>query len=140
MESPLFITAIGARAVPGQQRVNSRVPLTKTRGASSRPGVLRAGTARAPSLAWGGVLLLGLGLLSTSCSKSQGEPAVVARDDAVPVTTAAVELIPMDRTLSVVGTLFAKDEAMLGAEVEGKVEKTSVDFGDRVTSGQELAL
>ena len=46
----------------------------------------------------------------------------------------------MDRTLPVVGTLFAKDEATLGAEVEGKVEKSRVDFGDRVSAGQELAL
>src|SRR5262249_53950971 len=37
-------------------------------------------------------------------------------------------------------TLFAKDEATIGAEVEGKVEKTRVDFGDRVVAGQELAL
>src|SRR5437870_2423407 len=66
-----------------------------------------------------------------SCSKSQGEPSASARDDALPVTVAKVELVPMDRMLPVVGTLFAKDEATLGAEVEGKVEKTRVDFGDR---------
>src|SRR6185503_14706431 len=48
--------------------------------------------------------------------------------------------IEVDRTLRVVGTLFAKDEATIGAEVEGKVEKTLVDFGDRVKAGQELAL
>src|SRR6185369_9185289 len=46
----------------------------------------------------------------------------------------------MDRALPVVGTLFAKDEATIGAQVEGQVEKTRVDFGDRVTVGQELAL
>ena len=86
------------------------------------------------------LLLAAFSLSNLSCSKSQGEPSAAARDDAVPVTTARVELVPMDRTLSVVGTLFAKDEAVLGAEVEGKVEKTRVDFGDRVTSGQELAL
>src|SRR4030095_14789313 len=31
-------------------------------------------------------------------------------------------------------------EAIIGAQVEGQVEKTRVDFGDRVTVGQELAL
>ncbi len=86
------------------------------------------------------ILLAGLLLSSISCSKTQGEPATTVRDDAIPVTTSRVELVPMDRTLPVVGTLYAKDEAMLAAEVEGKVEKTSVDFGDRVTAGQELAL
>src|SRR5262245_27471882 len=83
------------------------------------------------------LLLAGIGV---SCSKSQGQPTKAARDNAVPVTVGKVELVPMDRTLPIVGTLFAKDEATLGAEVEGKVEKTQVDFGDRVTAGQELAL
>jgi len=86
------------------------------------------------------VLLAGLSLSFISCSKTQGEPAAAVRDDAIPVTTARVELVPMDRALPVVGTLYAKDEATLAAEVEGKVEKTRVDFGDRVTAGQELAL
>lgn len=45
----------------------------------------------------------------------------------------------MDRTLRVVGTLYPKDEAVLGAEVEGRLERTMVDFGDRVTNGQVLA-
>lgn len=49
-------------------------------------------------------------------------------------------MIPLDRTLAVVGTLFAKDEATVGAEVEGQVEKTAVDFGDRVRAGDEIAL
>jgi membrane fusion protein (multidrug efflux system) len=99
-------------------------------------GAWRSATAKFLSA----LLLAAFSLSNLSCSKSQGEPSAAARDDAVPVTTARVELVPMDRTLSVVGTLFAKDEAVLGAEVEGKVEKTRVDFGDRVTSGQELAL
>src|SRR6185369_14999954 len=62
------------------------------------------------------------------------------RAEAVPVTTEAVVLVPVDRTLSVVGTLFAKDEATIGAEVEGRAENTLVDFGDRVKAGQEIAL
>jgi membrane fusion protein (multidrug efflux system) len=75
-----------------------------------------------------------------SCSKSQGETAKAHGDSAIPVTIAKVATVPMDRTLTVVGTLFAKDEATIGAQVEGQVEKTRVDFGDRVTVGQELAL
>mgnify|MGYP003338526861 FL=1 len=45
----------------------------------------------------------------------------------------------MDRVIPVVGTLFAKDEATLSAEVEGKVERTRAEFGDRIEEGQELA-
>jgi RND family efflux transporter MFP subunit len=74
-----------------------------------------------------------------SCSKPAGDRAKYEGDDAVPVTSAKVGVSPMDRTLDIWGTLYAKDEATIGAEVEGKVEKTLVDFGDRVTAGQELA-
>ena len=59
---------------------------------------------------------------------------------AISVTVAKAELVPLDRTLPIVGTLFAKDEATLAAEVEGVVEKTGAEFGDRVKEGQELAL
>lgn len=58
----------------------------------------------------------------------------------VPVDVQPVGLLEVDRTLPIVGTLFAKDEATIGAEVEGRIEKTLVDFGDRVKAQQELAL
>lgn len=44
-----------------------------------------------------------------------------------------------DRTLPIVGTLFPKDEATLAAEVEGRVELTAAEFGDRLTNGQLIA-
>ncbi len=75
-----------------------------------------------------------------SCSKQQGEAPKARGDNGAPVTVAQVESVPLDRLISIIGTLFAKDEATIGALVEGQVEKTSVDFGDRVTLGQELAL
>jgi len=77
-------------------------------------------------------------LLAVSCSKQNNSGA--ARGPAVvPVDVQPVGIIEVDRTLPVVGTLFAKDEATIGAEVEGSVEKTLVDFGDRVQAGQEIA-
>jgi len=39
-----------------------------------------------------------------------------------------------------VGTLYPKDEAAIAARVEGQVEKTLVDFGDRVRTDQDLAF
>src|SRR5256884_606715 len=75
-----------------------------------------------------------------SCSKPAASGAKHEADDVVPVTVAPVEVVSMDRWLDIWGTLYAKDEATLGAEVEGKVEKTLVDFGDRVKTGEELAL
>ena len=46
----------------------------------------------------------------------------------------------MERTVQVVGTLSAHDEATMAAQVAGQIEKSHVDVGDRVTAGQELAL
>ena len=77
--------------------------------------------------------------LLVSCSKPAASGVNQEADDALPVSVARVEVLFMDQTLDVWGTLHAKDEATLGAEVEGKVEKTLVDFGDRVRAGQELA-
>jgi membrane fusion protein (multidrug efflux system) len=88
----------------------------------------------------GGLLCVAMTAGLVSCSKSPGGATNVRGDDAVPVTVARVELVPLDRLISIIGTLFAKDEATIGALVEGQVEKTGVDFGDRVTAGQELAL
>ena len=56
------------------------------------------------------------------------------------VQVAHVELRPMERVLHVVGTLAAREEATIAAQVAGQLEKNYVDVGDRVTSGQELAL
>lgn len=86
------------------------------------------------------LLVVGLCLFSGSCSK-QNNPANAKRGDgSVPVDVQPVGVLEMDRTLSIVGTLFAKDEATIGAEVEGRVEKTLVEFGDRVAAGQEIAF
>lgn len=79
-------------------------------------------------------------LLAVSCSHREGTHAGHDADDAIPITLTAVETVTMDEALDVWGTLYAKDEATLGAEVEGRVERTLVDFGDRVKAGQELAL
>lgn len=46
----------------------------------------------------------------------------------------------MERALHVVGILQAHDEATVAAQVAGQIERTIVDLGDRVTTGQELAL
>ena len=57
----------------------------------------------------------------------------------MPVTVSVVTNAAWDRTVSIVGTLYPKDEAMISARVEGQVEATFVDFGDRVREGQDLA-
>ncbi len=79
-------------------------------------------------------------LVTSGCQR-----AVVARQkpqppEATAVTVATVTNAAWDKTVSIVGTLYPKDEAAVAAQVEGQVEQTLVDFGDRVRSNQDLAF
>lgn len=84
-------------------------------------------------------LLLGFALLSGCERPNSAAPAKSATPARVVITVAPVEKALLDRTLPVVGTLFAKDEANVAAQVQGVVQKTAVEFGDRVVEGQEIA-
>jgi RND family efflux transporter MFP subunit len=79
-------------------------------------------------------------VLLVSCGKS--DKSKTSRADAAPrqVRVARAELRPMERALHVVGTLSVRDEATVSAQVAGQIEKSHVDFGDRVTTGQEMVL
>ena len=79
-------------------------------------------------------------LVTSGCQR-----ALVARQkpqppEATAVTVATVTNAAWDRTVSIVGTLYPKDEATIGAQVEGTVEKTLVDFGDRLQTNQVIAF
>ena len=93
-------------------------------------------------LANGVALLGGLGVaVLISCAKSDNAKAQRRGEtQARTVRVARAELRPMERTVQVVGTLSAHDEATMAAQVAGQIEKSHVDVGDRVTAGQELAL
>jgi len=79
-------------------------------------------------------------LLLVSCGKPGN--AKSGGVDAAPrqVRVARGDLRPMERALRVVGTLSARDEATVAAQVAGQIEKNYVDLGDQVTAGQELVL
>lgn len=79
-----------------------------------------------------------LGLVP-GCNRHPAPPSPSPRQGAIPVAVALVTNVAWDRTVSIVGTLFPKDEATLAARVEGQVESTLVDFGDRIRDGQEIA-
>ena len=85
------------------------------------------------------LMSLGLAILIAGCGKAGGEPPKEKRSAGIPVATYSVTNASWDKTVSIVGTLFAKDEATIAAQVEGMVERTLVDFGDRVTNGQLIA-
>ena len=78
------------------------------------------------------------GLPGISCSPPEAK-AKRNIDTAVAVTVSPARMVKVDRTIPVVGTLFPKDDATLGAQVEGKVERTMAEFGDRLTNGQIIA-
>lgn len=86
------------------------------------------------------LLIAALSILLLSCGKPDSMRS--ARPEAAPsaVRVTRAELRPMERTLHVVGTLSAHEEATVAAQVSGQIEKNRVDLGDRVTAGQELAL
>lgn len=83
------------------------------------------------SAIWGGVM---------GCHRGEERPGRSSTPEATPVTVAVVTNVAWEKSVSIVGTLYPKDEATIAAQVEGQVERTLVDFGDRVRAGQELAL
>lgn len=78
--------------------------------------------------------------LLVSCGKPGDGKASRTNAEPRPVRLARAELRPMERSLQVVGTLAARDEATVAAQVAGQIELNHVDLGDAVTNGQELAL
>ena len=67
-------------------------------------------------------------------------PAMTAPPPAaVSVTVAPVATRSVERTVSVVGTLAANEQADLASEAEGQVIAVTADLGDRVKTGQVLA-
>jgi len=88
-----------------------------------------------------GILLLVVlpaSMVLLSCAPRESK-AKAPNDATVPIIVAPVRLLKVDRTIPVVGTLFPRDEATLGAEVEGRVEVTMAEFGDRLTNRQVIA-
>jgi len=84
--------------------------------------------------------VLGVALLA-SCGKQDNPRPTAGGDGAArTVQTARVKARPMERALHVVGTLLARDDATVAAQVAGQVETMRVDLGDRVNVGQVVAL
>ena len=89
--------------------------------------------------------MAGLGLLGamllTSCGKSNAtKPGAQKELPSREVRVAHAAPRPMELVLHVVGTLAAREEAMISAQVAGQLEKNLADLGDRVTAGQEIVL
>ncbi len=77
--------------------------------------------------------------LLASCQKQA--PVQAKQEKAagpVAVTAAEVKTREIRRTVEGVGTLFPYDEAIISAEIDGRVDQVNFDLGDTVKEGQVL--
>jgi multidrug efflux pump subunit AcrA (membrane-fusion protein) len=87
-----------------------------------------------------GVLLLAVAAAGAGCSRG-GRQAEASEADPVPtVKTEAARLHDVRREVDVVGTLAAREEVTVSAEVEGRVARLVRDLGDRVAAGDPLVV
>jgi RND family efflux transporter MFP subunit len=85
--------------------------------------------------------LAAIGLLSAACKSgypvsAKNAPGAV---ETRVVKTAQVSEIPMERAVTVSGTLAAQDQATISAKVPGRVQTLAVDLGSIVHKGQVIA-
>jgi multidrug efflux pump subunit AcrA (membrane-fusion protein) len=77
-------------------------------------------------------------LLSVAaCSRDRGLQAAEGQK-ARPVATEQAQIHDVRRQVDVVGTLAAREEAVVSAEVDGRVARLVHDLGDRVAAGEAL--
>jgi len=85
------------------------------------------------------ILVLAVSVSALACGRSQTD--VLAREDgatAVSVTGLTVTEEPITRQIRVSGTLLAREEAEVSAEVPGRVVATPIERGSHVAEGAEL--
>ncbi|MEZ5405576.1 MAG: efflux RND transporter periplasmic adaptor subunit [Verrucomicrobiia bacterium] len=83
------------------------------------------------------IFLIGCGWLMGCEDKKSQNPVV--ESPAISVRVSMATNVFWDKTLPVIGTLYPMNEATVAAQVDGTVEETLVDFGDRVKYGEDLA-
>jgi membrane fusion protein, multidrug efflux system len=73
--------------------------------------------------------------------QAEGAPAPAAQGDmAVPVETAAVQVGPIQRRLTAVGSLRSNESVIIRPEVAGRIAEIRFEEGERVTRGQPLVV
>lgn len=92
--------------------------------------------------AFGAVTLGGLATAGAVMMPMQGEAAVsvaAASHPAQPVRVSRIAFSPSERVATYTGTVRPRHEVAMGFRLSGKIVSRSVEVGDRVTAGQELA-
>jgi RND family efflux transporter MFP subunit len=90
---------------------------------------------RAPAVAAAGLLLAIAGCDGAAQANKKGDAK-----DGLPVKVMQVERIELRREVEAVGTLAAKDQAVISAEVGGRVARLAADMGDHVREGAPLVF
>lgn len=77
--------------------------------------------------------------LAAGCGSKESSSSQRKEEQAVIITVQPARLLPVQRNVEVVGTLFGEEEATLSAKVPGRVVRVSKDIGDRADAGEILA-
>jgi membrane fusion protein (multidrug efflux system) len=83
------------------------------------------------------VLFTVLTVGASACNRDRGAQAAEAQKTRA-VRTEAAQIRDVRRQVDVVGTLAAREEVVVSAEVDGRVARLAHDLGDRVSSGDAL--
>jgi RND family efflux transporter MFP subunit len=89
---------------------------------------------------WPAALAAGLMLATAGCGGSAQAKKGGADALGVPVNVVSVQRIELRREVEAVGTLAAKDQAVISAEVAGRVARLGADMGDHVKAGTPLVF
>jgi RND family efflux transporter MFP subunit len=77
---------------------------------------------------------------SAGCGRSGGSSATVSADAAPRAAVVKVRHTPLSNTLSIAGEFLPYQEVELHAKVAGYIRNINVDIGDRVRTGQVIAV
>ena len=87
-----------------------------------------------------GVAAVAVALLLAAAGCGGEAQATKGAADALAVNVTQVQRIDLRREVEAVGTLAAKDQAVVSAEVAGRVARLAADMGDRVKAGTPLVF
>jgi membrane fusion protein (multidrug efflux system) len=79
-------------------------------------------------------------LASSGCNEAAQATKKTDGKEGLPVKVTHAERIELRRAVEAVGTLAAKDQAVISAEVAGRVARLAADMGDRVREGSPLVF
>jgi RND family efflux transporter MFP subunit len=84
------------------------------------------------------ILALTLSVMLTACNKEQKTAVVKKESGPAKVKSAIAAERVVKRTVESVGTLFPMEEAIISAEIDGRVDRVDIDLGDFVNKGQAM--